>query len=583
MMRQPIVTILAHVDHGKTTLLDALRKTAVAEREAGGITQAIGSTEVPRDVLEKICGPLLEKFHTTVDVPGLLFIDTPGHEAFTTLRRRGGSIADLVVLVVDIMEGIMPQTLESIELLRREKTPFIIAVNKIDRLQSWHSVEGSFLENYEKQSDHAKQLFEEHFYALMNQFSQHGFSCDRFDRVQDFRRNVCAVPMSGKTGEGLPELIAIIIGLAQQFLKQSLQTTDKSEGIVLEVKDVSGLGKTLDTVIYGGTVRKNDYLVIAGSTFIITKIKALLVPPSMKDLRTEKHFENVDECAAACGVKIVAPNIENVASGSSIRTAATYEEAQRLLQELEKERIEVEISHEGEGVILKADTIGGLEALEALFKNVSIKEARVGAVSREDVVRASVNKELKTVICFNMQPSEEVQAFAADMGVEILSSNIIYDLVERFEKALTLRRERERAQTLESVTRPGKLTILPGCVFRASNPAIVGCEVQGVVKPGFRLFVADQKSDVQRGEIKQIQVEGKNVSEAVSGDRVAVSLSSFVVGRHVRENSTLYTDVSSEEYKTLKKFSSLLSRDEINILEEIKELKQKTEKLYGLM
>ncbi len=578
MLRQPIITILAHTDHGKTTILDTLRQTTVAAHEAGGITQAIGITEMPAAAIEHICSPILEKFNISVHVPGLLFIDTPGHEAFTTLRRRGGIIADLVVLVVDIIEGIMPQTLESMQILRETKTPFVVAVNKIDRISGWHSVSGSFLENYEKQSGHAKQLFEEHFYMVVNQFSQHGFSCDRFDRVQDFTRNVCAVPVSGKTGEGLPELIAIIVGLSQQFLKKSLETREESEGIVLEVRDVVGLGKTLDTVIYSGTVHKNDYLVVSGTDFKITKIKALLLPQSMKDIRTEKKFTQMEECTAACGVKIVAPDTDDVVSGSSIKTAQTLEEAQRLLLEMQKEKHDIEVDSEADGLIIKSDTIGGLEALKCLFKKYPIKEAKTGAVTREDVVKSSANRDFtKVIICFNNEPSEEITAFSENMGVKLIYSKVIYHILEDFEKFLEKEKESIRKSEIDAVTRPGKMTVLPGCIFRASNPAIIGCEVSGIVRPGYAVFCRDA-----RGEVKQIQSEGKNIKEASSGDKVAVSLSCFVVGRQIRENDVLYNDITSAEYKLLKKYESMLSKDEVNILEEIKEIKRKTDRLYGI-
>lgn len=577
MLRQPIITVLAHVDHGKTTILDTLRRTTVAQREAGGITQAIGITEVPAEEIENICSPILKKFNISIQVPGLLFIDTPGHEAFTTLRRRGGVIADLVVLVVDIIEGIMPQTLESMEILRETKTPFILAINKIDRISGWNSVQGSFLENYDNQSEHTREIFEEQFYNVINQFSQQNFSCDRFDRVQDFARNVCAVPISGKTGEGMPELIAMIVGLSQQFLKKSLEKKDESEGIVLEVRDVIGLGKTLDTVIYSGTIHKNDFLVISGTEFKITKIKALLSPQTMKDTRTEKKFSQMDMCEAACGVKIVAPDVENVVAGSNIKTASSMEEAQRLLAEMQKEKCEVEIDSEADGLILKSDTVGGLEAMKCLFKKYNVKEAKTGNITKEDIVKTSANKEFaKAILCFNIEPSDEIKKFAKDMDVEIMHSKIIYHLYENFEKFLKEKKENAKKSELENVTRPGKMSILVGCVFRASNPAIVGCEVFGVVKPGYNVFCRES-----RGEIKQIQADGKNIKEAATGDKVAVSLSGFVVGRNIKENDVLFNDIISSEYKILKKHETLLAKDELNILEEIKEIKRKTDRLYG--
>src|SRR3989344_5715633 len=263
MLRQPIIAVLGHVDHGKTSILDCIRQTAIATREAGGITQAIGTTEISSDVITKLCSTLLRKFNFTINVPGVLFIDTPGHEAFTSLRKRGGSIADIAILVVDINEGIMPQTAESIEILKATKTHFVVAVNKIDRIHGWEP--GSiFLNNVQMQKPDVQGTFEGKFYKLMDQFAGHGLRCDRYDRVTDFRTTIAAVPLSAKTGEGVPDLLVTLIGLAQNFLSSQLVSTDKSQGMALEVKEVKGLGVTVDAIIYDGSVARNDYIVIGG-------------------------------------------------------------------------------------------------------------------------------------------------------------------------------------------------------------------------------------------------------------------------------------------------------------------------------
>ena len=317
-IRSPICVVVGHVDHGKTTVLDKIRGSAVVLKEPGAITQTISSTFIPKETIKKVCGPLLDKFKFNITVPGLLFIDTPGHEAFTTLRRRGGNIADLAILVIDINEGLMPQTIESIEILKNEKTPFLVAMNKIDKIQGWRSGEKSFLKNYDEQNENTKNIFEEKFYSVISQLSQHGFGSDRFDRVTDFRTTLASIPISAKTGEGVPELLAVLIGLSQQFLKDKLVVTDTAKGNVLEVKETTGLGNTLDVILYDGMLNKNDYLVIGGRNPKITKIKALFLPEALSDIRTEKKFMSVDRCYSACGVKIAAPNLEDVRSGVPI-------------------------------------------------------------------------------------------------------------------------------------------------------------------------------------------------------------------------------------------------------------------------
>lgn len=578
-LRQPIITVLGHVDHGKTSLLDRIRQTAIAKKEAGGITQAIGTTEIPKETIKEICGPLLEKFKINVAIPGLLFIDTPGHEAFITLRQRGGSIADIAIVVVDILEGAKPQTLESIEILKQSKVPFVIAVNKIDRIEGWEPG-GNFLENYDKQTDETKGVFEEKFYGVTQQLSSAG-DIERFDRIQDFTKNIAAVPVSAKTGEGVAELLAILTGLAQQFLKQKLITTSQAKGMILEVKEVTGLGTTIDVIVYDGAVSKNDYIVIGGKIARIAKIRALLVPEPLRDIRVEKKFRSIDECQAAIGVKISAPGLDDVVAGSPIRTAKSLEEAKGLLDELEQEKEEVEVRTEIEGLILKADTIGSLEALINIFRAYPIKEATIGQITKSDIIKAEANNDifLKIVVGFNTKTSDEIEGFAGDKNVRLLQSDIVYRLIEDYEKFVEEEKEKIKKKELDEITHGAKIKILPGCVFRASNPAIVGCEILGgILKPGYKLI----KDGKQVGEIKQIQIDGKNVDEAKIGDKVAVSILGPTVGRQIDESDVLYTDVSGDDYKKLVKHAKLIQEHEKRVLEEIAEIKRKKEPSYGL-
>ncbi len=580
MLRQPIITVLGHVDHGKTSLLDTIRQTTIASSEAGGITQAIGTTEVPIEVIKRLCGHLADKFRFDFTIPGVLFIDTPGHEAFSTLRMRGGSIADLAVLVVDINEGLMPQTIESINILKDSKVPFVVAINKIDRIQGWSSKACCFLENYPNQSDDAKAALEKKFYLVVEQMASHGFVVERFDRINDFTKTIAAVPVSGRTGEGISDLLTVLAGLAQQFLKERLTTTEQSKGIILEVKEVTGLGMTIDAIIYDGVVQKNDFIVIGGKNPRITKIRAMLVPEPMRDIRVEKKFMNIEECRASRGIKISAPGLDDVVAGSEIRTAKTLEEAESLLEELEKETGHIEISTEGEGLILKADTLGSLEALISVFKDYPIKEAFIGQITKQEIIKAEANADMffRVIIGFNTKLTEEIEQFAKDRKTKILVSDVIYRLKEDYEKWVSQEKEAAKKREIESIARAGKIRLLPGCIFRASNPAIVGCEVLGgIVKPGYHLV----KDGKEVGEIKQIQSQGQNVDSATISDKIAVSIIGPTVGRQIDESDILYTDLSSDDYKRLIRNEKLLTEHEKKVLEEITETKRKTDKMWG--
>ncbi|MEM2935372.1 MAG: translation initiation factor IF-2, partial [Candidatus Thermoplasmatota archaeon] len=299
--RQPIVAVLGHVDHGKTTLLDYIRGSCVAAKEAGAITQHIGATEVPIETVKEICGNLLKG--KEFKIPGLLFIDTPGHFAFTTLRARGGALADLAILVVDINEGIMEQTKEAIAILKKYKTPFVIAANKIDLVELWKKKEGIIAKRIEEQNEIAKKDFDKKFYRLVEQIYDLGFSSDRYDRIRDFTRNVAIVPISAKSGEGIDELIMVLIGLSQKFLEENLMCEEKgAEGTVLEVKEEKGLGVTIDVIIYNGVIKEGDEIIVAGKKrAIITTVRALLKPKPLDEIRApEEKFRRVKIATAAC-------------------------------------------------------------------------------------------------------------------------------------------------------------------------------------------------------------------------------------------------------------------------------------------
>ncbi|RLJ01866.1 MAG: translation initiation factor IF-2 [Candidatus Aenigmatarchaeota archaeon] len=570
-IRQPIISVLGHVDHGKTTLLDRIRESAVASKDAGGITQYIGASEVPVDVIKEICGKLAEG--KRIEIPGLLLIDTPGHEAFSTLRKRGGSIADLAVLVIDIRDGFKPQTDESLMFLKEFKTPFVVAATKIDTITGWRKHDGwCFLDSYREQSSDVKRELDGAIYQLMGELSERGFSSDRFDRVQDFTKNVAIVPVSGITGEGLPDLLMMLVGLSQKFLADRIEVKEeRGFGNVLEVKEVKGLGTTIDVILYDGVMRKNDYLVIGGEKPLVTQIRALLKPRELGEIRVEKSFVRVDEVCAAAGLKVAAPNLENVIPGSPFRSVRSRGEAEVAAKEMEEEVESVEIESEGEGVILKADTLGSLEALIRMIKdrNVPIRKAKIGDVTRRDVMEIkSISDPMKrAILAFNVNVSDEAKEISE--GVKIFQSPVIYRLIEEFEEWQEKAEEERRKDELSKVTRPGKIRFLPGYVFRQRKPAIIGCEIEaGVTRPGYNL-VKDGKII---GKIEQIQKEGTNIHLAEKGDRVAISIDGPTVGRQIEEGDILYNAISKKDLKKLRELEKYLTPSERELLDEIEEL-----------
>ena len=593
-LRQPIVVVLGHVDHGKTTLLDKIRGTTVAMKEPGAITQHVGASFVPADVIEKLAEPIkkfLPRFKLTI--PGLLFIDTPGHEVFSNLRRRGGSVADFAILVVDIMEGFQPQTYEAIEILRQRRVPFLVAANKIDRIPGWEPHPNEpFLITIRKQRPEVQQRLEELLWNIIGELYKLGFQADRFDRVKDFTRTVAVVPVSAKTGEGIPELLAVLAGLTQRYLQKRLMYAEgPAKGVILELREQPGMGVVADVIIYDGILHKGDLIVTGGLEGpVITRIRSLLRPKPLVEIRAAKReLEPVDEVVAAAGVRIVAPGLEKAVAGAPVFAARDEEEAKKLAEKVMEEIESIRIRTDKEGVVVKADTLGTLEALvEALKKRgIPIRVADVGPIAKRDVIEAVASKQLNkyygVIIGFNVKVLPEAEEEAKKHGITIFTHNVIYKLIEDFEKWYKEQIEADRRREFESLVRPGKIRILPGYVFRRSNPAIVGVEVLGgVIKPGYPLMREDGK---RIGRIKQIQDKGKSIPEARAGMAVAISIEGRVmIGRQVDEGDVLYTDIPEEHAKLLlTKYRSWLSDDEMMVLKEIIKIKRRENPLYGLV
>ncbi len=591
-LRQPIVVVLGHVDHGKTTLLDKIRGTAVAAKEPGLITQHVGASFVPASVIEKLAEPLKKIIPFKLIIPGLLFIDTPGHELFANLRRRGGSVADFAILVVDIMEGFQPQTYESIEILRQRRVPFLVAANKIDRIPGWRpNPDTPFILTVRRQDRRVVEELERLLWDnVISKLYELGFQADRFDRIRDFTRTVAVVPVSAKTGEGIAELLAVLAGLAQRYLQHRLRYAEgPAKGVILELREQPGLGPAADVIIYDGVLRKTDIIVTGGMEGpVVTRIRALLMPKPLQEIRVAKReLEPVDEVHAAAGVRIVAPELEKAVAGAPLFVAKDMEEAKQLARKVMEEIEALRIRTDKEGVIVKADTLGSLEAIvEALRRrNIPIRMADVGPVAKRDVVEAVASREINkfygVILAFNVKVLEEAEQEAAKQGIRIFVNNVIYRLLEDFERWYREQLEAERRRELEQLVRPGKIRILPGYVFRRSNPAIVGVEVLGgTIRPGYPLMREDGK---RIGTIMQIQDKGKPIPEARAGMAVAISIKGHVmVGRHIDEGDVLYTDVPDKHAALwLTKFKSELSDDEMVVLKEIIKIKRKQNPLYG--
>jgi translation initiation factor 5B len=583
-IRQPIVSVLGHVDHGKTSLLDKIRGTAITTKEAGAITQHIGATEVPLQTILDICGKLTRD--KSFKIPGLLFIDTPGHHSFTTLRARGGALADLAILIVDVREGFMPQTVESIKILKRFKTPFIVAVNKIDMLPGWRKKSYiSFFDSIKEQAESVQDVLTDKIYGISAELYRHGFSGERYDKVEDFTTNVAIVPLSAKTGEGVPDLLLVLIGLAQKFLEDKLDAEENLPGevTVLEVKDVKGLGLTLDSILYRGRIRRGDNVVVgAVGEPIVTKIKGILKPRPLEEIRDSRNeFVSCEEVTAAAGIKISASELERVVAGAPLRVVESDVESMKA--EIKAE-MALDIETKDEGLTIKADAIGSLEALAFELKNseLPIRKFEIGNVTKKDIVEVSTLQEplRRAILAFNVDTLPEAREELGERKdeVKVFSNDVIYKLIEDYkawseEKRIEIDKERRR-----EIAYPAKLLYLENCTFRLSKPAIFGVRVlAGRISTGKSLLKEDGRSI---GRIKSIQSKNESLKEARMGDEVAIAIDGITLGRQIKEGDVLFIDIPEVHIKLLKGVE--LSQDEQEALERTLEIKRRQDAFWGM-
>jgi len=574
-IRQPIVTIAGHVDHGKTSILDKLRGSSVAEKEAGAITQKISFTLFPAENIKKGCY-LLDKHNITLEIPGFLFIDTPGHQAFTNLRKRGGSLADLAILVIDINEGIKPQTAEVLQILKQNKTPFIIALNKIDRISGWREQDKDIKKNIELQAAHANQDFQEKFYKLIAAIESHGFKSDLFYEVKDFTKKIAIVPCSAKTSEGLPELLMVLCGLSQKFLSDKLSLGESAKGVIFEIKRQK-TQSYIEAILYDGKLKQSDEIAIA--TFnepIITKIRTLEEIQSLSD-----KFKGKKQVSAATGLRMQVTETKDILPGMPFQILK--DNFEQIKKEFKKE-IEESIKTDKEGIIVKADSLGSLEALLILLKqsNIKILKAGIGDINKSDIISAKANKEIDPVysiiLGFNVKIDEEAEEISKQ--VKILADDVVYKLIENLEKWQQDKRNEIEKQKLMGLASIFKLEILPQYIFRNSKPAIFGVKViAGKLTPNSQL-IDENGEKVSR--IKTVQSENKSVEEAELGLEVAISLPGITFDRQLKETKYLYSDLTEVQFKNFKKNKGLLSPDEIKALQEIAGIKRKEKPVWGV-
>ncbi|TDZ16542.1 Eukaryotic translation initiation factor 5B [Colletotrichum orbiculare MAFF 240422] len=592
-LRSPICCILGHVDTGKTKLLDKIRQTNVQEGEAGGITQQIGATYFPVDAIKQKTAVVNPDGAFEFKVPGLLVIDTPGHESFSNLRSRGSSLCNIAILVVDIMHGLEPQTLESMRMLRERKTPFVVALNKIDRLYGWKKIDNNgFQESLALQPKAVQNEFKNRLEQTKLAFSEQGFNAELFYENKSMAKNVSLIPTSAHTGEGIPDMLKLIVQLTQERMVGSLMYLSEVQATVLEVKAIEGFGMTVDVILSNGILREGDRIVLCGvEGAIVTNIRALLTPAPLRELRLKSAYVHNKEVKAALGVKISAPNLEGAIAGSRLMVVGPDDDEDDLIDEVESDLANLfsRVEKTGRGVSVQASTLGSLEALLDFLKDCKIPVANVGIgpVYKRDVMQAGIMLEkasdFAVMLCFDVKVDKEAQAYADDVGVKIFTADIIYHLFDAFTKHMADLLEKKKEESKMLAVFPCVLNTV--AVFNKTNPVVVGVDVvEGQLKVNTPIAavktnaVTGVKEVIQLGRVTSIERDHKQIPVCKKGQpSVAVKIEMGghqpTYGRQLEEPDALYSLISRASIDTLKEFyRKEVSNDEWQLIIKLKPL-----------
>jgi translation initiation factor 5B len=590
-LRSPICVVLGHVDTGKTSLLDYIRRTNVQSGEAGGITQQIGATYCPMDRLRTATDKLNKDLKLEYKIPGLLIIDTPGHESFVNLRSRGAGLCDIAVLVIDVMHGLERQTIESINLLRQRKTPFIVALNKVDRMYGWKANTNSPIkETLAKQADYAVSEFETRCQRVLTQLQEQGLNAKLYYENEDFRRTVSVVPTSAHTGEGIPDLLMLIVQLTQQLMSQRIMFMDYVDCNILEVKTIDGLGTTVDVVLVSGELKEGDTIVACGMDGpIVTQVRALLTPPPLREIRVKSDYVHHKRIEAAMGVKIAAQHLDKAVAGTSLLVAHEDDEIEDLKEVVMEdfEKIMKGFKRDPVGVYVQASTLGSLEALLEYLRSheppIPVASVNIGPLHKKDVVVASVMlehaPEYAVILAFDVKVSPEARAAAEDLGVKVFTAEIIYHLTDQFEAYMKQLVASKQAATLADAVYPAICKIIPTAIFNKRDPIVVGVDViEGKLKVGTPLCVVlppgtkvpsggagdegvvhSGATILELGRVASIEHNHTAIeSQAAGGPSVAVKIAPedgkqiMMYGRHFDHNLPLYARVTRTSIDLLK-------------------------------
>eukprot|EP01059_Diplonema_ambulator_P023145 TRINITY_DN3856_c2_g1_i1.p1 TRINITY_DN3856_c2_g1~~TRINITY_DN3856_c2_g1_i1.p1 ORF type:complete len:818 (+),score=448.76 TRINITY_DN3856_c2_g1_i1:45-2498(+) len=586
-LRSPICCVLGHVDTGKTKLLDYIRKTNVQHGEAGGITQQIGASFFPVESLLEKTKALNDalKNQLEIKVPGLLVIDTPGHESFANLRGRGSALCDIAILVVDIMHGLEPQTRESIQLLKKRKCPFVVALNKIDRLYDWEvSPHTPFPITYKKQKEYVKAEFEKRLNVVQTELAEQGLNACLYTQNKNFLKNVSLVPTSAHTGEGVPDLLLLMVQLTQRHMKERLEFSEELQCTLLEVKKIEGHGVTIDVILVNGKLREGDTIMVCGMNGpIVTTIRALLTPHPMKEIRVKGEYLHHKEIKAAQGIKIAATGLEEAVPGTPVMVVKDGDDIDEMQEQVMADLKFIHKTQGEMGVTVQASTLGALEALLEFLKDckIPVSTVGVGTLNKKDIMRAVGIKEKQpkyaVILCFDVEVSKDAQAMADKEGIKIFTADIIYHLQDKFKAYLDEYQHKLQEANKTKAVFPCRLKIVKD--LRGRDPIILGVVVEeGQVRVGTPLFAWKEKDGKKYpfkvGKVLSMEKDHKPVTVVKKGPgefAIKIDSQGITFGRQIDASDELFSEITRDSIDALKEsFKDEMTKEDWGLVIKLK-------------
>ncbi len=483
----------------------------------------------------------------------------------------------MAILVVDIVHGLEQQTLESIELLKARKTPFIVALNKVDRIYGWKpQAYSNWKETFESQSQGVKDEFNGLLRYTITKFAEIGYNASLFSENPNDKKYISLVPTSAISGEGIPDLVRLILELSEKYLKMEIK--EEVECTILEVKNTEGFGVTLDVILSNGELKAGDRIGFCGSDGpILTTIRTLLIP---QPLKMNSQYQKVERVRASQGVKIFAHDTDKAIAGSRVFVVHENEE------EVKKKLVDdttLDLSPEGLHVV--ASTLGSLEALLSFLKksDVPVSHVSVGQIKKKDLVIAQAasekNKEYGAILVFDTVLDKETKDTASKMNLRVLEAKIIYHLLDQYKAFVEEIRAKDKETFSGEAIFPVQLSIVPNCIFTKRSPLILGVHVDsGTLKIGTPLCVFKEGEEmIHMGNVTSIENNKKNVTKALKGQKVAIKIetrqneSGRMYGRHFSEASLFYSVLTRRSLDVLKQaFRDEMDEEHVELIVKIK-------------